>query len=144
MQKNLIEIITMKKSFLLSCILFICFSLSTFAQYSSDSNTKVTQPSPDQNVNFRLFQTNNRWTFLKLDTRSGVITHVQYSTENKHMEYPLNPTPLVNESEQKPGRFFLYPTENTYNFILLDQISGKCWQVQWNIDEKNRGIWRIY
>lgn len=135
----------MKQSFFLALLLCSFFTLNVSAQYSSNSsNTKVTQPSPDPNVNFRLFQTNNRWTFLKLDTRSGVITHVQYSTDNKSMEYPLNPYSLVEKEEQRAGRFFLYPTENTYNFILLDQISGKCWQVQWNIDEKNRGIWRIY
>ena len=136
----------MKKIIFLFSIICICYTMPVHAQYSStsSSNTKVTQPSPDANVNYRLFQTQNRWTFLKLDTRSGIITHVQYSTDNKQMEYPLNPTPLVEKEEQKPGRFFLYPTENTYNFILLDQISGKCWQVQWNIDEENRGDWRIY
>ena len=134
----------MKKT-ILFCLIFLCTSLSVNAQIStSASNTKVTQPLPDQNVNFRLFQTNNRWTFLKLDTRSGVITHVQYSTGDESMEYPLNPYPLVSDDEQKPGRFFLYPTENTYNFILLYQISGKCWQVQWNMEEENRGVWRIY
>ena len=133
----------MKK--ILFLVYFICSaSISVLAQYTSDSNTKNTQPSPDANVNFRLFQTNNRWTFLKLDTRNGVITHVQFSVDNNSMEYSLNPTPLVSELEQKPGRFFLYPTENSYNFILLDQISGKCWQVQWNINKEERGIWRIY
>jgi hypothetical protein len=135
----------MKKSFFLAFVLCACFSLNISAQYSTNSsNTKVTQPSPDQNINFRLFQTNNIWNFLKLDTRSGVITQVQYSLEGNRMEFELNPTPLVHSSEQKPGRFFLYPTENTYNFILLDQISGKCWQVQWSLKENNRGVWPIY
>ena len=124
-------------------LLFAMSMTSTFAQTAS--NTKVTQPSPDQNVNYRLFQTNNRWTFLKLDTRNGKITHVQYSTDGKSMEYSLNPYSLLDEGEQeKAGRFFLYPTENTFNFLLLDQVSGKVYQVQWNIDEENRGIWRIY
>ncbi len=128
------------KRIILFCVI-ICYTFTVTAQTAS--NTKNTIQSPDQNVNFRLFQTNNRWTFLKLDTRSGVITHVQYSTESNQFEYPLNPYPLVEEEEQKPGRFFLYPTENTYNFILLDQISGKCWQVQWNQKSESRGIWRI-
>lgn len=81
-----------------------------------------------------------------MDTRNGVITHVQYSTENRNqmMEYSLNSLPLVEEVDAKPGRFFLYPTENTYNFILLDQIDGRVWQVQWSIDADSRGIWRIY
>ncbi len=113
--------------------------------YSSESNTKQTTASPDAKVNFRLFQTNNRWTFLKLDTRTGVITHVQYAVgDGDAMEYPLNSIPLATGEDAKPGRFFLYPTENTFNFILLDQIDGKCWQVQWNIDADKRLINRIY
>lgn len=134
----------MEKRIVLLSILLVCVLGGLSAQsISNSSNTRVTQPSPDQNVNYRLYQTNNRWTFLKLDTRSGIITHVQYSLEDVSFEYSLNPEPLVDETEQKPGRFFLYPTENNFNFILLDQISGKCWQVQWNIDKDKRGIWRI-
>lgn len=132
---------------ILIILVSLVFSIGTFSQnYSSESNTKSTVASPDDNVNFRLFQTNNRWTFLKLDTRNGVITHVQYSTENRSemIEYSLNSLPLVEEVDAKPGRFFLYPTENTYNFILLDQIDGRVWQVQWSIDADSRGIWRIY
>ena len=132
---------------ILIILVSLVFSIGTFSQnYSSESNTKSTVASPDDKVNFRLFQTNNRWTFLKLDTRNGVITHVQYSTENRSqmMEYSLNSLPLVEEADAKPGRFFLYPTENTYNFILLDQIDGRVWQVQWSIDADSRGIWRIY
>lgn len=130
----------MKK--LLLIIICVMVSFSVYAQ--TDSNTKNTVSSPDQNVNFRLYQTNNRWTFLKLDTRTGIINHVQYSTEGKAMQYYLNDTPLDEGEDAKPGRFFLYPTENTFNFILLDQIDGRVWQVQWNIDEENRGVWRIF
>lgn len=110
----------------------------------SNSNTKITIASPDSNVNFRLYQTNNRWTFLKLDTRTGIIMHVQYSTDGDAIQYDLNNIPLAEGENAKPGRFFLYPTENTFNFILLDQIDGRVWQVQWNIDKDKRGIWRIY
>lgn len=126
-------------------ILFFSYLLLTVFSYpQSDSNTKNTVASPDSNVNFRLFQTNNRWTFLKLDTRTGIINHVQYSTDGNAMQYPLNDIPLAEGEEAIPGRFFLYPTENTFNYILLDQIDGRVWQVQWNIEESDRGIWRIY
>jgi len=91
-----------------------------------------------------LLPQNNRWTFLKLNTRTGAIVHIQYSTDGKAMQYPLNSIPLVDGEDAKLGRFFLYPTENTFNFILLDQNDGRVWQVQWNIDEENQGVWRIY
>jgi hypothetical protein len=41
------------------------------------------------------------------------------------------------------GRFKLYPTENTYNFIMVDVINGRTWQVQWNIDYDKRLCIRI-
>ena len=126
-------------------VFFLCLlSFASIKAQTSISNTKTTVASPDSNVNFRLYQTNNRWTFLKLDTRTGVIVHVQYSTDGNAMQYELNSKPLSEGEDAKLGRFFLYPTENTYNFILLDQIDGRVWQVQWNIDKENRGIWQIY
>nr|MBP7471537.1 hypothetical protein [Prevotella sp.] len=131
------------KKVLLALFLCLMSFVPTKAQ-TSTSNTRTTVASPDSNVNFRLFQTNNRWTFLKLDTRTGEIKHVQYSTDGEAMQYDLNSIPLAEGEDAKPGRFFLYPTENTFNFILLDQIDGRVWQVQWNIDRDKRGIWRIY
>ena len=41
------------------------------------------------------------------------------------------------------SRYILF-AELQNNFILLDQIDGRVWQVQWNIDKENRGIWQIY
>lgn len=132
----------MKK--IISIIALVLCTLAVPAQSISESSfAKIVSQSPDANVNFRLYPTTNKWTFLKLDTRSGVITHVQYSLGGGNMEYPLNPNPLVDVNKQKPGRFYMYPTTNMYNFILLDQVSGKCWQVQWNMEEENRGVWRI-
>ena len=118
-------------------------AFSSNAQNYNNSNTRLTVASPDSNVNFRLFQTNNAWTFLKLDTRNGIISHVQYSTDSNQMQYPLNNEPLAEGEDAIPGRFFLYPTENSFNFLLLDQIDGRVWQVQWNQDESKRGIWQI-
>lgn len=132
----------MKK--LLFIFIITLTAITAHAQINNTSNTKQTVASPDYNVNYRLFQTNNRWTFLKLDTRNGIITHVQYSTDNNQMQYPLNNVPLAEGEDAKAGRFYLYPTENTFNFILLDQIDGRVWQVQWNQDKDSRGIWRIY
>lgn len=132
----------MKRIFIAFLICIVSF-VSANAQIPA-SNAKNTVASPDTNVNYRLYQTNNRWTFLKLDTRTGTIVHVQYSTEVDAMQYDLNTMPLAEGEDAKPGRFFLYPTENTFNFILLDQIDGRVWQVQWHVDRDKRGIWRIY
>jgi hypothetical protein len=46
----------------------------------------------------------------------------------------------VGKDEELNERFTLYPTQNMYNFILLDQIDGKTWQVQWSTDPELRGV----
>ena len=71
---------------------------------------------------------------------------VQFSTSNTRdmMEATLSDMELATGSDAKNGRFYLYPTDNFYTFLLLDQIDGRVWQVQWSIDPENRGIMRIY
>lgn len=93
---------------------------------------------------FQLFPTQNMYTFIKLDTRNGHIWQVQWSTENKsRFETTLSDISLVNKGEEKNGRFFLYATTNIYNFILLDKVDGRTWQIQWG-KEKDRAVIRIY
>lgn len=91
---------------------------------------------------FKLFPTQNMWTFLKLDTQTGQMWQVQYSVndDKRRFEYNLNPNPLITNAKKVNGRFELYPTQNIYNFILLDQIDGNLWQVQWSFDEESRVV----
>ena len=51
---------------------------------------------------------------------------------------------LENWRIQKNGRFKLYPTDNMYNFIMVDVIDGRTWQVQWNIDKDKRIVERFW
>ena len=105
-------------------------------------NQKQTAVSSDNVVVYQLFPTQNMWTFIKLNTRTGQIWQVQYSVkgDDYRFETYLNLRPLVPEEEEVNGRFILYSTQNTYNFILLDQIDGRTWQVQWSQDAENRGV----
>lgn len=91
---------------------------------------------------YKLFPTQNMWTFIKLDTQTGQMWQVQYSIKGDegHFEYDLNPNPLITTGKKVNGRFELYSTQNIYNFILLDKIDGKVWQVQWSFDEENRAV----
>lgn len=91
---------------------------------------------------FKLVPTQNIWTFIKLDTQTGQMWQVQYSVNDNEgrLEYDLNPYPLLTTAKKVNGRFELYPTQNIYNFILLDRIDGKIWQVQWSFDEEGRVI----
>lgn len=96
---------------------------------------------------YKLYPTQNNWTFLLLNTRTGQIWQVQYSVDsNPRMVYVLDENIRINSliDENVCGRFILKETKNMYNFILLDQIDGRCWQVQWNFDKENRFVVRIY
>ena len=95
---------------------------------------------------FKLYPTDNMWTFLKLNTATGQIWQVQYSTKGSEyrFETELSTIQRVFGDASICGRFELYKTQNMYNFILLDKFDGRCWQVQWHQDRDSRGVWRIY
>jgi uncharacterized protein YxeA len=92
-------------------------------------------------VKYRLYPTQNMWTFVKLNTRNGKMWQIQFDVEgNNRFETYLNILPLVAKEKEVNDRFTLYPTQNMWTFILLDQYNGKTWQVQWSIEPENRGI----
>jgi hypothetical protein len=92
-------------------------------------------------VTYRLFPTQNMWTFLKLNTRNGEIWQVQFDMKgDNRLVVDLNFIPLVAKEDEVNDRFTLYPTQNIYTFILLDQFSGKIWQVQWSTQATSRII----
>ncbi|WP_152570458.1 hypothetical protein [Porphyromonas cangingivalis] len=94
---------------------------------------------------YELYPTQNMWIFLKLDTATGRIWMVQYSLEGNRKEVFLNPTQLAHiEVDSGNKRFKLHPTQNMYNFLLLDQRDGRVWQVQWSFNEDARMILPIY
>ena len=67
------------------------------------------------------------------------------SAKDKKYWKPMNLEQWIEVTNlAQNGRFKLYPTENTYNFIMVDVINGRTWQVQWNIDYDKRLCYRIY
>ncbi len=97
------------------------------------------QFSQNPNAIYRLFPTQNIHIFIKLDTRNGMMELIQWGTNmGEQQKATLSDVPRVSKENEKPGRFTLYATTNIYNFILLDQITGKTWQVQWSFEPENR------
>ena len=91
---------------------------------------------------FRVFKTRNIWNTLHLDTQTGQLWQVQIALKDEdRMKTVLNKDVLASTGS-RPGRFTLYSSRNMYQFILLDQDSGRTWQVQWSIDG-NSGFWPI-
>ncbi len=124
-------------------IYLVLVSLFTLASCNLSNNNQATQAKQEiiENIRYKMFPTDNIWTFLKLDTRTGKIWQVQYSiNDNNRGEIELNNQALIDGDSAENGRFTLYPTRNMFNFILLDQIDGKMWQVQWSQEKKNRLI----
>lgn len=127
---------------ILATLTFTLLTTISFAQNTSE--TPIQNISTDSSVVYRLFATKNMYNFIKLNTRNGKMSQIQWGTENKYrFETTLSDVSLVNTEEEKNGRFFLYPTTNNYNFILLDQIDGRTWQVQWSINKEDRMVIRI-
>jgi len=124
-------------------LIFVLLATISFAQ--STSQPPVQNISTDSTVVYRLFSTKNTYNFIKLNTRNGQMWQIQWGMEDKYrLETTLSDISRVNKENEKNGRFFLYPTTNIYNFILLDQIDGRAWQVQWSLEEKDRMVIRIY
>ncbi len=124
-------------------LLILILLIFSFANLATAENSFSESPQ-NTNVRYRLFPTQNMWTFLKLDTMTGKIWQVQFSVQGADYRFEtiLNSKDITRKlnQERKIGRFTLYPTENTYNFILLDQIDGHTYQVQWSTDKQNRVV----
>ena len=114
----------------------------TFAQSVDFPATEYTQ---DPKANYRLYKTKNIYNFIKLDTRTGQMEMVQWTTNGFPGTYMLSDVKRVDNPEDEiPGRFTLYSTTNFYNFVLLDQIDGRTWQVQWSTNQNQMMVVRIY
>jgi len=94
---------------------------------------------------YKLYQTENIYTLLQLDTKTGKIEQVQWSLEsNNEGSVTINDDDLTYGYGYGSGSFELYPTKNMYQFILIDKTSGKKWHVQWGMEDSKRWIRRIY
>jgi hypothetical protein len=103
--------------------------LCTFASLAA-AQEAVSEPTQDPTVPYRLFRTQNIYTFIKLDTRDGRLWQVQWGMEEDH-RFTVVLSSMSRASGGRVGRFTLYPTSNIYTFILLDQDTGDARQVQW-------------
>ena len=116
----------------------ICDEVKQIAQMVASS--KVDKAFDNK---YKLYATQNMYTFLQLDTSNGKIQQVQWNLDrDKEFSISLNDIDLtygVNIGSLS-GRFELYPTQNMYQFILLDKVFGSKWHVQWGMEESKRWI----
>lgn len=94
---------------------------------------------------FKLYPTENIYTLLELDTKTGRIKQVQWSLDSDDEgSVTINSDDLSYGFGYGSGSFELYPTKNMYQFILIDKTDGRKWHVQWGIGSSKRWIRRIY
>lgn len=114
-------------------------SFTCVFQLDAQNQGSIPEPTQRTDVAYRLFRTQNIYTFLKLDTRTGLVWQVQWGTEDRfRWVAAINLKSLADGKET--GRFTLSPTSNIYTFVLLDQLDGRHWQVQWGNDKEHRFI----
>lgn len=109
-------------------------------QVQDDGQSWTICPGIDNSLSatnrFALYETQNMWTFIMLDSYTGKSWQVQYSVKGvDYMFYtPINryslSFPTTNDNWK--NRFQLFQTENMWNFILLDSYTGRLWQVQYS------------
>lgn len=130
----------MKKLF--AILLLATIGLTAHAQGNQAAgNQKADKGATAVAVAYRLYPTQNMWTFIKLNTRTGQMWQVQYDVQGTNrFEVYLNLEALATVGDERNDRFALHPTQNIYNFILVDQFDGRLWQVQWSQEAENRGI----
>lgn len=111
------------------------------------NNAWLEQIELDQSLKqrYKLYQTENIYTFLQLDTKTGMIEQVQWSLESANEgSVIINAEDLTYRLGYGSGSFELYPTKNMYQFLLLDKTTGRKWHVQWGMKASERWIRRIY
>lgn len=131
-------------------LLALLMSMTSFAQKDSvtsklDEISKRLQEIQENQVDlerYKVYPTENIYTFLKLDTKTGRIQQLQWSLD-KENEGTLVLNDIDLSVSTIPCKFELYPTKNMYQFILVNQTLGWTWHVQWGIGENKRWIRQI-
>ncbi len=144
------------KKFTLTAILVISLSACLYAQRTYRQNNDSVFSNIQNILNgiemriinselgnrFELYPTKNIYNFLRLDRVTGQIEQIQWSTDKyNELSVPVN---TENLSLSSTSFFELYPTDNIYQFILMDKSNGRTWHVQWGMERADRWIRRIF
>ena len=90
---------------------------------------------------YKMYKTTHDYISLKLDTATGRVWMVQIGMGDKSSRRQVavdDSTPLGENDVAANGRFELYPTNNSYNFIMIDTFEGATYQVQWHTEPNKR------
>lgn len=90
---------------------------------------------------YKMYEISHEYCLLKLDTATGRVWMVQIGMGDKATRKEIavdDSSPLGDMDTPFNGRFELYPTNNSYNFIMIDTFAGTTYQVQWHTESNKR------
>ncbi len=93
------------------------------------------------NPRYKMYKTTHDYISLKLDTATGRVWMIRIGMGDKSTRRQTavdDSTPLEDDEMAINGRFELYPTNNSYNFIMIDTYKGTTYQVQWHTESNKR------
>ena len=102
----------------------ILLSVITFCLWAENVRVVISTP---KDTNYVLYPASTG-VFLRLDTRDGTITGIVPTNPEKTRI--LNKDPLA--SDNKSGRFELYPTDNSWEWLLFDKFTGDIRLLRWS------------
>ena len=81
---------------------------------------------------FCLYETQNMWTFILLDSYNGKLWQVQYSSQDLDnlLCIPINEYELVSDNEK--CIFSIQPLTSMYQYYLINDYTGDMWKFQWS------------
>ncbi len=87
--------------------------------------------SLDQSGRFNLNETKNMWNFILLDSYTGRLWQVQYSSKDLDalMCIPINEDELAQASRPI---FSISPLTSMYQYYLINEQNGDMWKFQWS------------
>lgn len=86
----------------------------------------------DKAGRFCLYETQNMWTFILLDSYNGRLWQVQYSTQDLDELFciPINEHKLDPDNEK--CTFSIQPLISMYQYYLINDATGDMWKFQWS------------
>jgi hypothetical protein len=125
---------------LLAVLVALAFLCGSAAGLADDMSLECIMSN--KNAGDRIFSTSSVWTILQLDTESGRLWQLQLQhADDPHGKTTVNETSLVESG--KHGPFTLCPTRDTRTYIIVNQDTGRTWQVQLGMKDGEHGITEI-
>ncbi len=103
----------------------LLLTLSAVCSIKADDVTTVVPVTTNSNFAFYPAITG---VFLRLDTRDGKIDAIVPAKPSKNRAL----TSALVSSLGSAGRFELYPTDDSWEWVLADKTTGEMWLLKWN------------